>query len=76
MIKDLGSILALILSVIILIIVAFIAGRIVEYRKHLEDKELSDDVFNRCIDLTKENIYLRSQLGLDELTKDDMGAGD
>ena len=72
MIKDLGSILALILSVIILIIVAFIAGRIVEYRKHLEDKELSDDVFNRCIDLTKENIYLKSKIGLDNLIEDDL----
>ncbi|GAA0234483.1 hypothetical protein [Metaclostridioides mangenotii] len=72
MINDLGSILAIILLVIILIIVAFIAGRIVEYRKHLEDKELSDDVFNRCIDLTKENIYLKSQIGLDNLIKDDL----
>jgi hypothetical protein len=72
MINDLGSILALILLVIILIIVAFIAGRIVEYRKHLEDKELSVDVFNRCIDFTKENIYLRSQIGLDNLIEDDL----
>ncbi|WP_038299154.1 hypothetical protein [Metaclostridioides mangenotii] len=72
MINDLGSILAIILLVIILIIVAFIAGRIVEYRKHLEDKELSDDVFNRCIDLTKENIYLKSQIGLDNLIEDDL----
>jgi hypothetical protein len=72
MINDLGSRLAIILLVIILIIVAFIAGRIVEYRKHLEDKELSDDVFNRCIDLTKENIYLKSQIGLDNLIKDDL----
>nr|WP_312984210.1 hypothetical protein [Clostridioides sp.] len=60
MINDIGSILALILLVIILIIVSFIAGRLVEYRMHLEDKKLSDDVFNRCIDLTRENIYLRS----------------
>jgi CDP-diacylglycerol pyrophosphatase len=72
MINDLGSILALILLVIILIIVAFIAGSIVEYRKHLEDKELSDDVFNRCIDLTKENIYLKSQIGSDNLIEDDL----
>jgi|GEM_PF-5362221 len=72
MINDIGSILALILLVIILIIVAFIAGRLVEYRKHLEDMDLSDDVFNRCIDLTKENIYLRSQLELDNLKDDDL----
>nr|WP_312983858.1 hypothetical protein [Clostridioides sp.] len=42
-----------------------------EYSKHLEDKELSDDVFNRCIDLTKENIYLMSQLSLGNLKDDD-----
>ena len=58
-------------QIIILVIMAFIAGRLVEYSKHLEDKELSDDVFNRCIDLTKENIYLMSQLSLGNLKDDD-----
>ncbi|WP_315169576.1 hypothetical protein [Metaclostridioides mangenotii] len=55
------------------LISAFLLGRYVECKKHSDDKELSDDVFNRCMDLTKENRYLRGRLGLDNLTDDNMG---
>ncbi|WP_304341579.1 hypothetical protein [Metaclostridioides mangenotii] len=55
------------------LISAFLLGRYVECEKHSDDKELSDDVFNRCMDLDKENRYLRGRLGLDNLTEDDMG---
>lgn len=62
----------LVLVAIGTLIAVFLLGRWVEYRRHLESNKLSDEVYNRCIQLNRENKYLRSQLGLNNLT-DDMG---
>jgi hypothetical protein len=51
----------------------FCLGRWVEYRSHLESNKQSDKLYYRCIQLDRENKYLRSKVGLDNLTKDDMG---
>ncbi|WP_304341636.1 hypothetical protein [Metaclostridioides mangenotii] len=45
-------------------------------RQNFRPMAYSRLVFNRCMDLDKENRYLRSRLGLNNLTEDDMGEGD
>lgn len=64
--------LILVLIGIGVLISAFLLGRWVEYRSHLESNKLSDEVYCRCIQLNRDNKYLKSQLGLNNLT-DDMG---
>ncbi|GAA0229737.1 hypothetical protein [Metaclostridioides mangenotii] len=70
MINDIAIVIILVLVAIGTLIAVFLLGRWVECKKHSDDKELSDDVFNRCMDLDKENRYLRGRLGLDNLTNE------
>ncbi len=55
------------------LISVFLLGRWVEYRSHLESNEFSDKVYSRCLQLNRRNEYLKSKVGLNKLTKDDMG---
>ncbi len=62
--------LILVLTGIGTLISAFLLGRWVEYKQHLESNKLTDEVYNRCLKLDRENKYLRSKVGLNNLTKD------
>ena len=73
MINDIAIVIILVLVAIGTLIAVFLLGSWVEYRSHLESNKLSDEVYNRCIQLNRDNKYLRSKLGLNNLTKDDMG---
>lgn len=70
MINDIAILIILVLVAIGTLIAVFLLGRWVEYRSHLESNEYSDKVYNRCIQLDRENKYLRSKVGLNNLTKD------
>lgn len=73
MINDIAIVIILVLVATGTLIAVFLLGRWVEYRSHLESNRLSDEVYCRCIQLNRENKHLRSQLGLNNLTEDDMG---
>jgi hypothetical protein len=36
----------------------FFLGRWVKYRSHLESNKLTDEVYNRCLQLDRENKYI------------------
>ena len=72
MINDIAIVIILVLIGIGALISIFLLGRWVEYRSHLESNEFSDKVYSRCLQLNRKNQYLKSQLGLNNLT-DDMG---
>jgi len=73
MINDIAIVIILVLVAIGTLISVFLLGRWVEYRSHLESNKLSDEVYCRCIQWNRENKYLRSKVGLNNLNKKDMG---
>jgi hypothetical protein len=70
MINDIAIVIILVLIGIGALISMFLLGRWVEYKQHLESNKLTDEVYNRCLQLDRENKYLKIRVGLNKLTED------
>ena len=70
MINDIAIVIILVLVAIGTLIAVFLLGRYVEQNKDSKYKDLAKRAIDTCTAIDKENKYLRSRLGLNELDRE------